>query len=573
MHKRIIWPTLFFLSLAAAITLNYFPVTKKKSVKNQLQTVENFSDFISEKKKLPQTTGEVSLIAVGDIMLSRTVASKIKYRNDINYPFLKISNFLKEADITFGNLENPITSGPIIMPYEMTLRANPGVENALKNSGFDIVSLANNHTPNFGEQGIIDTISYLDSAGILHIGAGQNSIEANQPVYITRQGITFAFLAYNDTDVVPPYYEAAKNRAGTAFMRSEKMVEAIKQAKQKADFVIISMHAGKEYTTKPNKSQTNFAHKAIDAGAELIIGHHPHVIQSIEKYKGKYILYSLGNFVFDQTQPAETKQGLAVKIFFDKTGVSLILPFPISIEDLSQPKLLENNEAAKIIEKINFPFTDSLIFEWNKKADQFDKTVKKLTTSTSSNKDNLPKLEKGDIDNDGKLEELTLQDGKLKISQEGKTIWESSNGWWVDDFSVADSNNDGIIDINLAVWKSGNFGNSKPFWIKENDPSIKNHFFVFDIMSGIMKPIWQSSNLAAPNCEFKIADIDGDNKQDLVVLEGDYSQKSSCSGNYVAVWKWNGWGFSNEWRSDEGNFRNLRIENTNNKQDIIVDKY
>ena len=128
-------------------------------------------------------------------------------------------------------------------------------------------------------------------------------------------------------------------------------------------------------------------------------------------------------------------------------------------------------------------------------------------------------------------------------------------------------------EINLWVWKSGDYGNSKPFWVKENDMSVKNHFFVFDFVSGTMKPIWQSSNLDTPNCEFKITDADGDGKNDLVVIEGDYSQKPMCSGNYVAVWKWNDWGFSNEWRSDKGKFSNLDIEHIGTKIRMVVDGF
>ena len=150
-------------------------------------------------------------------------------------------------------------------------------------------------------------------------------------------------------------------------------------------------------------------------------------------------------------------------------------------------------------------------------------------------------------------------------------IWQSPSNWWIDDFVLADSNNDGIVDINLSLWKSGSFGTSKPFWVKENDMSVKNHFFVLDFSDGSIKQVWGSSNLVEPNCEFKIADVDNDGKKDLVVVEGDYSQKPECDGNYVAVWKWNDWGFSNEWRSEKGNFANLEIEKIDGKSYIVVD--
>jgi len=147
---------------------------------------QNFLDFVSQRKQLPQPTTEVSLIAVGDIMLSRTVASKIRARNDFNYPFRKVSDFLNDADITFGNLENPIIDGAPVAPFQMRFRADPGVEHALKKAGFDILSLANNHTPDYGAKGIKDTIDYLNKVGILSVGAGQNSLSANSPLFLSR---------------------------------------------------------------------------------------------------------------------------------------------------------------------------------------------------------------------------------------------------------------------------------------------------------------------------------------------------------------------------------------------------
>ena len=101
----------------------------------------------------------------------------------------------------------------------------------------------------------------------------------------------------------------------------------------------------------------------------------------------------------------------------------------------------------------------------------------------------------------------------------------------------------------------------------------KNHFFIFDFIGDAMKQIWGSSNLGEPNCEFQIADIDNDGKNDLIVIEGDYSHKPKCNGNYVAVWKWNDWGFSNEWRSEKGTFSNLEIEKNDGKSYIVVDSF
>ena len=287
----------------------------------------------------PAKPPEVSMIAVGDIMLSRSVAGKIA-EHGVDYPFAATSDYLHSADIVFANLENPITPGPVVPPLSFTFHANPGVEVGLKNAGFTILNLANNHTPNYGAAGIADTIKYLDNAGIAHIGAGKNLAEAEQPFYLEKNGIKFALIGYNDSDVVPASYGAAVNHAGTNIMSIDKVTRDVALAKQNADIVIVSMHSGIEYQPNPDDSQISFARAAIDAGADLVLGHHPHVIETAEKYKGKYIFYSLGNFVFDQAFSKDVREGMTLKLNFDKTGLQNVEYHPVWIKDLSQPQLI-----------------------------------------------------------------------------------------------------------------------------------------------------------------------------------------------------------------------------------------
>ena len=169
------------------------------------------------------------------------------------------------------------------------------------------------------------------------------------------------------------------------------------------------------------------------------------------------------------------------------------------------------------------------------------------------------KNQQDDLDGDSNREEYSLGKGTLDVLEQGLKVWQSPQDWWIDNFSLADSTGDGIKDLNLSVWKRGSYGNSMPFWVKENDASIKNHFFVFDLKNKKIQAVWQSSSLKTPNCDFIFSDVDGDGKQDLVVTEGDYEQSFDCKGKYLAVWKWNGWGFSNEWRSQPGNYSKIDI--------------
>lgn len=295
---------------------------------------------------------KVTLIAVGDVMLSRGVAHRIRINSDPSYPFLNIRDYLKTADIVFGNLESPITAGPIIHADETIFHANPGIETALKNAGFSVMSLANNHIPDFGDRGIKNTIAYLDTAGIKHSGAGIDERNAYDPAYIRVNDLTFAFLAYNDTDVIPLAYGADENHSGTALMNIPKMEMSVKRANKSADFVIVSMHAGNEYSHIPNISQKNFARASIDAGADIVIGHHPHVIQPFEKYKGKYIFYSLGNFIFDQAWEKNVREGMAIKAIFTKQGIENLTFAPVVIENYSQPRLATGTEAEAIARKL-----------------------------------------------------------------------------------------------------------------------------------------------------------------------------------------------------------------------------
>ncbi|MFA5106994.1 MAG: CapA family protein [Patescibacteria group bacterium] len=314
-------------------------------------TSKGASDNSGTNTSPPTRSGRTTLIAVGDIMLSRTVGQKIR-EHGIGYPFEKTTGILTSGDFAFGNLETSITEGPVVKSGTMMFRADPGVENALKDNELIILSLANNHTPNYGQKGLLDTFDYLTKAGIQYVGAGKNGEEAHTPKIVERAGTRIAFLAYNDSDVVPASYEASSSRAGTALMNINTLKKDIETAKQKADVVFVSMHSGTEYVPGPNARQTAFAHAAIEAGAELVIGHHPHVVQSVEEYQGKLIIYSLGNFVFDQMWSTETQQGVVAEILLAGSTVTNVEFTPIMIEDYAQPRLAQGEEINTILDRL-----------------------------------------------------------------------------------------------------------------------------------------------------------------------------------------------------------------------------
>ncbi len=166
-----------------------------------------------------------------------------------------------------------------------------------------------------------------------------------------------------------------------------------------------------------------------------------------------------------------------------------------------------------------------------------------------------------DINENSVPETYDLKEGRLSVSESGGIIWQTPTDWWVDSYFLADSTRDGRPKLNMSVWKAGNYGTTPPFWEKENDQSTKNHFFVFGYSKERQKisPIWQSSNLEAPNCDALFDDVNNDGRQELIVIEGSYDDWPYCKGRHVAVWSWNGWGFANDWRSDPGSYLRLSL--------------
>ena len=287
----------------------------------------------------PALARPVSLLFTGDIMLSRGVANQIEKHNDYKYPFLKIAETIKSADLSFGNLEGPISARGANQGSQYSFRDDPRVVEGLKFAGFDILSVANNHIFDWGQEALMDTLSIAHDNGIETVGAGENFEKANMPVIKNISGTKIAFLAY--TNLYPESLGARKNKPGISSFDIERIKKEIAEMKnsQTADIVVVSFHWGDEYQTKANNSQKNIAHSLIDAGADLIIGHHPHVIQEIERYQNGWIAYSLGNFIFDQNFSEETKTGLILKAKIQNKKITDIEQIKIKINGTFQPEI------------------------------------------------------------------------------------------------------------------------------------------------------------------------------------------------------------------------------------------
>jgi poly-gamma-glutamate synthesis protein (capsule biosynthesis protein) len=283
---------------------------------------------------------EVNLIFVGDVMLDRGVNFMIKKQGDYRFPFLKIAQDLKETDIVFGNLESVISDKGEKVGSIYSFRAKPKSLEGLVYAGFNVLSLANNHALDYGPEALKDSLQRLEKENISYVGAGSNEEEAFSPVIKKVNKTSVAFLAY--TNLGSPYWTSRKNRLGIAWIDWQdfkKIGEDIENAKNQADILIVSLHSGNEYSKNPTQFQKEFSKLAIEAGADLVIGHHPHIVQPLEKYKEGWIVYSLGNFVFDQDFSKETMQGLMLKVIIKNDKISEVIPINIKINDFFQPEI------------------------------------------------------------------------------------------------------------------------------------------------------------------------------------------------------------------------------------------
>ncbi|MDQ2774874.1 MAG: CapA family protein [Acidobacteriota bacterium] len=268
------------------------------------------------------------LLFAGDVMFSRGVRQEILAAHDSALPFRKLAPMMSAADITFINLETPFSDKGPYYPGGLIFHAAPDMIAGLELAGVDIVSTANNHSRDCGPHGVEFTVSWLRSHGILPLGSSESADTTHQGVVIQRKGVRFGFLGYT-FDQQNGNWRDIDDRIAMA--DPAVMTRDVAALRPRVDVVIVSMHSGIEYKPKPTATQIAFAHAAIDAGAKLVVGHHPHVIEPEESYRGGLIFYSLGNFIFDQYQREQTQHGEMVEISFLGTEVLATHVIPVRI--------------------------------------------------------------------------------------------------------------------------------------------------------------------------------------------------------------------------------------------------
>lgn len=277
-----------------------------------------------------------TMMVTGDVIPARSVNTQTIKRGDFTWPFLETGTLLKTADITVVNLETPLLSSCNQTDCGMVFCGDARHIEGLTFAGVDLASFSNNHAANYGSDGVAETKKLLESNGISVFGLGSKAIK-------TMKGTRIAFLGYNDVGV---------EGGGVASASAEYITRDIKSAKIDSDLVVVAFHWGIEYQTQPTKHQIELGHLAIDSGADLVIGNHPHWIEPVEVYKDKVIMYAHGNFVFDQMWSEETKLGVIGKYTFYGKQLVDVEFFPIKIFDYGQPKFLDGEEKTKILNQL-----------------------------------------------------------------------------------------------------------------------------------------------------------------------------------------------------------------------------
>lgn len=291
---------------------------------------------------------EFVLVAVGDVMLDQLTSRRLR-SYDPDYPFAAIAPVLREGDLVFANLECPISDRGAPEQKLYAFCARPFAVNALTAAGINLVSLANNHIRDHGTDALVDTLALLEAHGIASAGAGRDEAQARRGAALEVNGVRTAVLAFSAVfSHGYPAWRAGPEKPGTLYYRErEQFIADIESARQWADVVIVSLHWGTEYTHRVNREQRETGRLAVDCGADLVLGHHSHMPQGIEIYRGKPIVYSLGNFLFYPFSREACNESFILQARVGREGITAMSLRPVLLGD-SRPYRATGAEALRL---------------------------------------------------------------------------------------------------------------------------------------------------------------------------------------------------------------------------------
>ncbi len=320
----------------------------------ELSLVENPRRIIDDRPPFyikPDTP--LKITAVGDLMMSSWIIDLVREQG-VDFPFDSTRSWVESADLAIANLEAPLTTSDNKFPDKtFTFKVPPEFVNGIANAGFDVVTMANNHIADYGCEGIQHSIETLTAAGIQFCGAGATVDDACAPAIIETNGLRVAFVGFSMT--YPEDFWASKTRCGTCYPTPERLYEVINECEMIADLTIASFHWGAEKHTTPREYQIQYAHMAIDYGADLVLGHHPHVLQGLELYKNKLIAYSLGNYVF-ASYSNSSRTSIVLRCMIRPEGLVLARVVPINVHNATvkfQPVEFKGSYRDRVIQDLN----------------------------------------------------------------------------------------------------------------------------------------------------------------------------------------------------------------------------
>ena len=560
--------------------------------------------YLRDGRHLAADEATVELVTVGDVMLARGVEEAARSGRD---PFAAAAAWLRSADLALGNLECTIAAEGTPRPGPYRLRAPVSAAAALHDAGFDVMSLANNHSLDFGPEGLAKTISRLNKVGIVTLGAGHD-IEAARMAQIVDVGdLRIAFLAFNAIPDPQDHLNDGGDWTVATWDRGP-LLQAVAELKagsgmtRTVDAIVVSAHWGYEYELRPDPSQRKWAQELLEAGADLVLGHHPHVVQGTETLNGGFVAYSQGNFLFDQEE-AETRQGLALRVFFDGQGLRAVQALPIWSG--RQPRLMGLEDGASLLARV-LPVNDRSRAEQRldpnsvtpsdtlKSSDDngqleepayvgFSCAVRPddlgtaAAASTCISVEAKPMQQDGilhasavDLTGDGVPERVQMDGDNVVISSQDDVVaaddrlWRGLPEWQVVDLAVGDPNDDGRAELMLALFKP------------DRDGVMRSHPFILGFREGAYRVLWGGSAVSEPIHEIELGDVDGDGVQELVVLEeasetaGGAGRTGPVTLRTVTVWDWHGWGFNLAWRSPPGRYHNLVLTGGENGSPPVI---
>lgn len=528
----------------------------------------------------------IDLRAVGDVMAGRFVAERAVHEG-YAAPFAALGDLLA-GDLVLGNLESPLTERrDELRPGPYRLPAPPAFVPELRAAGFDLFSLANNHALDAGPAGLADAREYLRRAGIATAGVGKTAAEAYQPQHLEAGGLTLAVLAFNDvTDPADgsgrpnPDFAACDEPAGCTMGRAwldEQALAAVAQARNQADLVVVMVHWGREYAPEISPRQRDQAGRLVAAGADLVLGSHPHILQKAGMLqaggRAGYVAYSLGNFLFDAPDDPAISSGAVLQVLFDAEGIARVnvlplqtaggQPAPLAVESpaaqAALARLRGDGAAPPTAAAPTSTVTPAAVTVWRWNGEQAT-ALPAADTVFPARPNCLP----ADLSGNGEPQRVCLDaTGVLTVAASddpaAPIVWRNEDpAWQIRSFAVGDPNDDGRSEVLFLLWKPDETG------------VLRSHPFMLGRRSGAYRIIWGGSATAVPIQDLALADLEGDGRGELLVLEG--GSRPDDPAARLVVLRWHGWGFQVEWRSLPGRWQRLglRDEDGDGQPEILT---